>query len=238
MFRIAIIITAKGRREHLERSLPLLPLNHVIVVDQQCPQNSGEWAKDKDAHALFDDYGPNFNKPRALNLGANYAKKLGFNYLLFIDADTIVQPGFIDWIQANASQSGFQVVLSDENSKDLTGVLGVSCKNFFAVGGYDTNLHEYGMEDIDLRLRLHFIKKLSIQPILKNLLKTIEHGDDLRVQYHEIKDIYQSATINQNYVCEKLAKELGFPMNKLYITDERENLVKLLGSEPHETPST
>jgi predicted glycosyltransferase involved in capsule biosynthesis len=233
MFKTAIIITVKGRREHLEHSLPLLPLENTIVVDQGCPEGSGDWAIDKGAHVVFDKTGPTFQKPRALNTGAQKAKELGFNYLLFLDADTLVQPGFFAWVRSNASQTGFQIVLSTEECRDLTGILGVSVRNFFLAKGFDNDIKGYGLEDIDLRLRLHFIQKLKIQPILRNLLKTIQHDDNLRVQFHENKNLLDSATKNQHFVCAKLAALLGFPLNHLYENENiKGNLVRLLGAEP------
>lgn len=228
--KLGIVITVKGRRQHLEQTLPLLPPEMVILVDQQCPQESGKWAEGLGVTVAYDLFGPTFNKPRANNIGAIKASRMGKDYLLFLDADTIAKPGLLAWVTSYANEESFQVCLSE--NRDLTGVLGISTLNFLKSGGFDENIQGYGCEDQDMRLRLHFQQKLAIRPIPEQMMSAIPHSDELRAAHHQEKDLMKNAQRNLEYIEGKAAKYLGFPLGQLYLTEHRDTLILLTGASP------
>src|SRR5438270_11931917 len=96
----AIITTCKGRLEHLKLSLPAMvsqACNEVIVVDYSCPQMTGEFvtANFPGVRVVSVEGEETFSNWKGRNAGAAAATSDG---LVFIDADTILADGAIDWI--------------------------------------------------------------------------------------------------------------------------------------------
>lgn len=85
--------------------------------------------------------------PRAYNLAASLASGL---YLLKLDCDTKVLPGFLKAHPVNLHSPAFYTTDNDV----LSGVLLVSRSRFLHVGGYDERLVGFGGEAVDLRTRL------------------------------------------------------------------------------------
>lgn len=85
--------------------------------------------------------------PRAYNLAASLASGL---YLLKLDCDTNVLPGFLKQHPVNLHSPAFYTTANDV----LSGVLLVSRSRFLHVGGYDERLVGFGGEAVDLRARL------------------------------------------------------------------------------------
>src|SRR6478736_1883226 len=99
--KVSVVIPCKNRLEHLKRSLPLVLAQtykdlEVLIVDYNCPQNSGEWAKTNDSVRVVN-----------CNVGINEwslsaARNTGFKHItgdivLFLDADALLTDhNFID----------------------------------------------------------------------------------------------------------------------------------------------
>lgn len=196
------ITTCRGRLAHLKKSSRALLLDphinndpgghHYVVVCDHCPDDSGTWLKKTYGsrvnvkHTPFPPYLLHknlvayFQKTNALNFGASSPQT---NYLVFLDADTIVAPRLLQFLQKEATPNNFLVCFPDKTHRDLSGFLCVSVKAFEKIGGYDTRMFGWGAEDLDIRLRLYF-SGLSFVPVPTNLLSAIPHSDELRKRFN------------------------------------------------------
>jgi hypothetical protein len=190
-----------GRLAHLSRSLPrLLDTGlHVVLVDYTCPNNSGAWARDAFPQHCDDQRlvvvregsAREFHKTRAHNLGADAALCRGAAALCFVDADTLVYPGFGDFC-AQARSGQFSIVRPSHWGRDLTGVLLLTAEDFRHSGGFDEQFRGYGAEDLEMRLRLRLRLGLYFNFFPDSTVSAISHGDDVRTRYYRQKDLRRS----------------------------------------------
>jgi hypothetical protein len=168
----------------------------VVVVDYSCPDRCGEWAKGAEPDAyeagrLLIARAPDqkvFHKAKAHNMGAAAAIGLGAEHLCFLDADTLVTPGFAAWCQEHAAEGRFAIVEPAPEGGDLTGVLLVSAKDVATHGGFDQAFVGYGKEDIEIRLRYRIVGGLEYELMPSELLSSIPHGDELRTRHYQQRD--------------------------------------------------
>lgn len=189
------VITCMGRLEHLKQTLPRVvrEFGRALVVDWSCPQKSGAWARRNFGAAVDVVEVPGhryFHKTRALNLGMRRAALLGASWLLFLDADTLVETG----LRAACEQSvipgefGMADRLERRRRPSLTGVLLVSVEDFRRIGGYDEQFVNYGCEDLDMRCRLALLGNVRPVDLPPLLVHAIAHDDWLRVQHYALAE--------------------------------------------------
>jgi hypothetical protein len=207
-----VIVSCMGRREFVRRTAPMMLARRDVgycLVDYSCPERSGDWIEETYPKAAAEGRllvervvgCRHFNKCAALNAGARRAIRAGARWLCFLDADTIVRAGFFDWIGAELDADRFLIADLRPDGSDppsLTGVLVVSSARFAETAGYDEAFRGWGGEDIEFRLRLHALHRLSFRRIPLSLLEPIEHDDALRTQFYEEQDI--GASDRNNYV--------------------------------------
>jgi len=209
---IWVIVSCMGRREFLRRTAPTMLARRDIgycLVDYSCPERSGDWIEQTYPEAATEGRllvervagCQHFNKCAALNAGARRAIRAGARWLCFLDADTIALDGFFDWIGAELDADRFLIADLRPDGSDppsLTGALVVSSARFAETAGYDEAFRGWGGEDIEFRLRLHALHRLSFGRIPLSLLEPIEHDDALRAQFYEEQDI--GVSDRNNYV--------------------------------------
>jgi hypothetical protein len=128
-----------------------------------------------------------------------HARALGADYLWFTDADTTVKDGrWWRWLTENLDTHRVLIVQGSAVSRDLTGTLVVSTGAFFAAGGFDDGFIGWGSEDLDLRLRLYLGLGLAYTEAPGDLLRAIEHGDELRTRFYQEQD--KTASHRRNLV--------------------------------------
>jgi hypothetical protein len=207
-----VVVPCMGRLAHLKLSLPELlkcPVR-VVVVDYSCPDCCGDWVEQeypdtKPGIFVFESGGQvcrvegrkRFNKSRAHNAGARFAIDHNAEFLCFIDCDTIVKaPQFGQWCKHNAKVGRFSVFEPVITKKDLYGTLLVSTEDYLRAGKYDETYDDWGMEDMDMRLRLRLKCDIPYSLIPTTLAKPITHGDSLRTRFYAQKDKQVSASRN------------------------------------------
>lgn len=178
-----------GRLAHLQDSLPTFP-KPCVVVDYSCPDGSGDWAEARGATVVRVRDEQYFHKTRALNLGARRAIELGATRLAFLDADTLVQPGFEEFASTRAT-----CLIVPPGNPALVGILVTPVDDFLKVGGYDVNYQGWGCEDLDMRLRLH-LEGSIFETVPSVFLSSIPHGNDLRTQHYVVKNHMVSRATN------------------------------------------
>lgn len=212
----SIVTTCKGRLEHLKESLPSMMSQsdcEVIVVDFSCPDGTAAFVNQHYPRAKVirvegRDY---FSNWEARNAGATIARG---SWIMFNDADVVLERNCISWIAKNIPQGRFgKFAISSElqvhcdlttplSVNNLQGFLVVERSIFEKAGGYDDLLKGYAAQgDTDLVARLTAI---GITPmILPEALiqRTIEHDDALRLKY-------SGATLKESFFRALIYREL------------------------------
>jgi glycosyltransferase involved in cell wall biosynthesis len=194
----SIITTCKGRLEHLKKSLPTMvaqSCNEVIVVDFSCPQGTGAFvsANFPSVRLVSVEGEDHFSNWRARNAGAAVATS---NVLIFVDADTLLAEGAIEWVATHLpprTYGFFDGQTSRKFNRDgprvaanqLKGFQIVPAAAFRRVGGYDEVLEGYAAgADTDLELRLSMIG-LRRRPLDSCIVESIiQHDASSRTQNH------------------------------------------------------
>ena len=192
VMRLAFITTCMDRLDHVKQSVPALSSQELIFVDYMCPDHSGDWVRKNYPQVdvvqvpvppLPDGAAPVFHKSGAMNRGAVRAIGLGADFLVFLDADTIVTPEFLDFVFEHARPDRFLFCNPPIEKRDLCGLLCVPKDSFVLLGGFDERMIGWGTEDLDMRMRLHFIAGLAWTLIPHNLVSAIEHSNELRERH-------------------------------------------------------
>lgn len=215
---ITVITTCKNRLSYLKQSLPLmlaLRPTEVIVVDYGCPEGTGRWVNenypDTKVVAVNDDAG--FNLSRARNAGVSVARS---SWLLFLDADILVDAKWLDWFYKNREVGCFYRVHPDDPDArhGMWGSFLCQKDAFLACNGYDEAITGWGGEDIDLygRLASLGLKELRMPAIL---MKSIDNTESEKTAFYEIKDQTQSqkAGFLYIYIKRSLARLIGRELN-------------------------
>lgn len=218
--KLAIIVTCKNRLSHLQQTAPLViqsagPGVGYVLVDWGCPEHSWAWIRKlhlPNVEAIRVE-APGFWKTKAQNMGAQAAIRAGAEYLLFADADTLLGPGFFQWLIPNLRPDLFMFVEPSQMTRDISGLLVVPSWAFAKVGGYDEGFRQYGHEDIELRLRLWKVLGLGFgtynHGLVGTAIRSIPHGDDMRVQNYAEKDLKKSAEDTLHYMIRMTSRYMG-----------------------------
>jgi len=143
---VAIVTTCKGRLAHLRQSLPLMleqGADEVIVVDYGCPEGTADWVKKNypQVKIVRVDDDPGFCLSCARNAGARAVKS---DWICFIDADILVQPGFVAWMRNQLEPNSFYRTPMIDGKWDACGSFIVSRVAFERIGGYDEVFRGWG----------------------------------------------------------------------------------------------
>jgi glycosyltransferase involved in cell wall biosynthesis len=194
----SIITTCKGRLEHLKKSLPTMvaqPCNEVIVVDYSCPQGTGGFvsANFPSVRLVSVEGQDHFSNWKARNAGAAVANS---DVLIFVDADTLLADGAIQWISEHVpprtfgyfdtrTSQGFNRVGIRVAANQLKGFQVVPTAAFRRAGGYDEVLEGYAAgADTDLEQKLAMLG-LRRRALDSSIVKSvIEHDASSRTQHH------------------------------------------------------
>lgn len=155
---VGFLTTCKGRLHHLKQTMPRIVAeqpDEIIVVDHDCPQNTGDWLEENYPSVIVARVrdGAPFKVARARNIGIRLSKS---DILCVIDADILVQPGFVAWIRENAHPHVFFRHALEQGRRDAQTWGTVICPRLklLKIGLYDEAFDGWGGEDDDLYYRL------------------------------------------------------------------------------------
>lgn len=200
---LSLITVCRNRLHHLKETLPKMCAQsnaEVIVVDDGCEQGTAKWVRENYPQVRVVEVTSTvqFSLPRARNFGANAAQG---NFLLFIDADIILEDDLGKWVAQNCKENNYYEV-GEPRSLSAWGTVLVHRDDFFDVDCFDEAFIGWGGEDVDLYTSLQNIKvnKCSFPSVFVN---AIEHSDEER-QFEDAKDI-------------KKAKGQAFKIHFMYV---------------------
>ena len=223
-----IVTTCMSRLQHLRCTLPLMAEHDEVVVCCYHDAVAARYVRELEhprVRCVQVAGNGAFHKARALNVGADAAIRGGgvvlnaiderVERLLFLDADTrIADPdAFEQWYsEAVQDPDHFHICLRDNEwyqSWDLSGVLLVSVEHFLASGGYEEAIRGWGIDDLELRMKLAIKCGLPWKNIPHELFKPIPHGDNLRVQNYGEKNKDRSNARNAQILARNIQAWTG-----------------------------
>ena len=170
------------------------PCNEVIVVDYSCPQGTKAFvSKNFPAARLVSVEGqPHFSNWKARNAGAAAATS---DVLVFVDADTVLAKGAIEWIAAHVPPRTFGFFDSATSrafnrgprvaANQLKGFQVIPAAAFRRLRGYDEVLEGYAAgADTDLEQRLSMIGLTRHALDARIVNSIIQHDAASRTQHH------------------------------------------------------
>jgi len=182
--KFSIVTTCKGRLGNLQQSLPTFVAQaaaEVVVVDYDCPEGTGRYVAEHYPQvrvvAVADK--AKFNSSHARNLGASEATG---DFLVFLDADMVIAPGFVDYLAENMKPRSFGTFGGGVANSARGGCV-VERALFNLVGGYDEVLEGYGGEDLDLYTRLRFLRARHVVLPREYIASVIEQDQEAREKY-------------------------------------------------------
>lgn len=198
---ISIIIPCKNRLQHLLKCLPTVLAQtwqdtQIIIVDFACPElyklPLGSLPEDDRLRVYRPDVKEDhWNLSESRNAGLKIA--LG-DRLLFLDADTLLHPTFIEMEVKKLNENTFGSGL-DHAPWNGCGCAFVLKEQFLNVRGYNEAMKGWGMEDMNFyrRMENEGYKRFEFDPLL---ISNIPHSDELRNQFHKGEDKYK--TLEEN----------------------------------------
>ena len=205
--RIAFVTVCKGRLHHIRQTLPRLVEqvpDEIVVVDYDCPQGVGAWVQ---AHHpsvrvvhVHDEQG--FCLSRGRNEGA---RSTTAPWICFIDADVLIEPGWVDWMRSNLRGTTFyrQSRSGGQGDSGCYGTVICPRSGFETVQGYDEIFRGWGGEDDDLYDRLRWSGHAE-DAYPAEFVRSIPHDDSERVAFHAVKSKVDQHVINRFYRSAKM----------------------------------
>jgi glycosyltransferase involved in cell wall biosynthesis len=173
--------------------------DEIIVVDYDCPQGAGPWVEKThpNAQVLYVRDGSSFNVSRARNIGISASRA---DVLCLIDADILIEPGFVTWIKQRARQRAFfrHGLNNGYRDRETWGTLVCPRKLLFEVGLYDEVFDGWGGEDTDIYYRLKIAGSVESEFPFP-LVRAISHGENERMAWYEEKDKRHHLLVNRLY---------------------------------------
>ncbi len=209
--RISLVTTCKGRLSQLQQTIGGClgqndPNFEYVVVDYDCPEGTAGWVKSRPNEKVIVvriDNRPFFNQSHARNLGGRFATG---DILVFIDADTILEPDFLASVRKKLRGSCFlttSMALAGEKDygsgaglMGYGGIIGCWKKDWEAVRGFDESMVGWGGEDDDFRRRL---RGRGLTPFLFDLTlcRAMDHDEVSRTEFYREKEKGLSSSRNR-----------------------------------------
>src|SRR5215831_20584687 len=218
--KLSIVVPCKARLQYLRRSLPTFveqSESEVIVVDYDCPDNTGGWVTTNfpAARVVAVTDVPYFNLSHARNVGAREARA---SWILFCDADNLLASSYSAELFSRVSPGSFLRTLRETRFGIRPHNVPLACEaqTFWSLGGFDDAFQGWGVEDREFVDRL---TRSGIREVLcpANLVDTLRHGNAERSGFYE-HEMEVSMAIN-NYYCE--IKQRYFETTGRWFSDEQ-----------------
>lgn len=210
MCNVSFVIPCCGRLATLQRTLKsylTAPVPcEVIVVDYNCPQDTGSWLRANFAEVQVVKVrdGSALNIPLARNIGARAATR---GWICFADVDVSPRPEFYNFLSGDLRVGSYYTCdLQDQfKSQSLYGTC-VVAREDWARSPYDENMEGWGAEDIEFYSTLQSFG-LSSMRFDPGWLYHLPHSDTDRIKLRGNRD--QAETYFINLVYHNMRKDIA-----------------------------
>ena len=204
---IALLTTSRGRLHHLQRTLPLMLSQgaaEVVVVDYGCPDGTGDWVERHHPAARVARVtdATEFCLSRARNIAAEHSRA---EWLVFVDADILIAPGWVDWMRGHLAPGHFYRAAPVDGRRvpDTSGTVICARAAFEALDGYDEMFRGWGGEDSDLYQRL--AQQGVAQGVYPSeFVSAIPHDDGERAGWGALQSREQQIVLHRCYGAAKV----------------------------------
>ena len=171
------------------------PFHEVIVVDYSCPEGTAAFVSKNfpSVRVVSIEGQTHFSNWKARNAGAAVATS---NVLVFVDADTLLADGAVDWMAANVPPKTFGYFDSRTSrafnpsgprvaANQLKGFQIIPTAAFRRAGGYDEVLEGYAAgadTDLEQKLSLLGLRRRPLDPAI--VKSVIQHDAPSRTKHH------------------------------------------------------
>lgn len=193
---ISIVIPCKNRLAHLKQTLPLVLAQtwqdlEIIIVDYECPQKTFDWVNEaiQDKRVINFHYKTEkdkWNLSHSRNLGSLLA---GGRRMLFLDADAMIKPTFIEMAVKDLGDNCFSTGLT-QSPWNGCGCMFVWRETFFDYLGYNEAMEGWGYEDFEFMRRME-AGGLEHKWFNPDLIYNLSHDNESRNQYHGNEDLME-----------------------------------------------
>ncbi|GEM_PF-828988 len=230
------VTTCVGQLDHLKQSLPRLlaqPGEQVIVVDDNCPQNSGEWLRQAvSKHSVVVVSVPSPTKyclSHFRNRGWQAAQTA---WVGFVDADVLLSTDCSQQVQRRMRPGRFlrtgKASISEAEENAPVGLLVLPRQALQHLGGYDPVFRGWGEEEDDLVDALIF-HGYQIETLPKHLAAPLSSEQGQSPKSHDQKSLRDRWLTNRVYRLAKwdLSRQRGAVLDlesrqKLYTAIEQQ----------------
>ncbi len=204
--KIAFCTTCKGRRQHVELTLPKNLADNADCKDfvqVLVNYNSSDGLDDylRANHQRDIDSGrlavyhlptpPKFQMAHAKNVAHRLGIAEGADVLVNLDADNFAGPGFASYLadQFDGDMFMWSRMVPGELARGISGRIAVPAKLFLNSGGYDERFETWSPDDKDFNIRLRRMG-YKAREIDQRFLDAVLHNDKMRFrEYPEAKNI-------------------------------------------------
>jgi hypothetical protein len=221
---ISLVTLCGNRLHHLRQTLPLMvqqSRTEVIVVDYNCAQGTGDWVAEHfpGVKVIRAEDSKGFCAARARNLGAAAARG---KFLLFVDADIVLERDIGPWVATSARPKTFYRAHPD-GGFNVWGTALCARADFIRIGGYDEAFRRWGGEDVDLYARL--VAAGAVQATLpRDYVTAIEHGDEER----QLKGASRSELTHSYRIYQQAKEDVTKLVGQLPDLQTRSSLLELI----------
>ena len=200
--KASIVTTCKGRRHHLEQTVPLMlaqegiPELEVIVVDYGCPDKIHEYcdqlADPRLKCVIVKDNVDNFDPSRARNCGGVHASG---DAIAFVDGDILLPPDWLHHCCAAMIDDNCVMAKRDGREQETTGTCVVISSVYKALRGYGEDLIDWGWHDCDFHNRCEQLGDVYHFPV--GMIKAIHNDVEERTRFYQNKQLYRTNERNK-----------------------------------------
>lgn len=215
---ISFCTSVKDRVEHIQATLLQNlevtrddPRCDFVLLDYNCPdRRTKPWIQNVLSSSLARGRLMYLFFPAAAGFARSHARNLTLkacsgDIFCNVDADNFIGFSFASYIRRFVHE-GATFIRGPADGRGLRGRFAAFRNDILAIGGFDEHLVDWGGEDRDLqnRLRRHGLRGRIIRP--ERYLRSIQHGDDMRVKHHQMKDKRSSMIANRTISDEHAAR--------------------------------
>jgi glycosyl transferase family 7 (putative galactosyltransferase) len=201
MRKLSFCTVCMNRLTHLRETLPLNlagnahhPGIEFVILDYNSGDGMEDWARENLSDAIaagvlkyYKTYEPQyFNPSKSKNLVARLASG---DVVCLIDADNFAGKDYAAWVQSVFDETGDDALVTTLRKdkillRDQGGKLCFLKSHFMNIHGFDEGLEGYGMDDVDLALRLEKAGARRVFIEDEKYLRFIGHSDVERLANH------------------------------------------------------